>query len=104
MAPIIRLARPDEMPALYDIVLRTANNGGDATLLHRLPEVQGDVYLGPYVTFEPDLAFVLEDDSGAAGFVLGAFEFAPLRGTAEAGVVAADTAEIRRCSRQGPAP
>ena len=74
MAPIIRLARREEMPALYDIVLRTAANGGDATTLHRLPEVQGDVYLGPYVTLEPELAFVLEDDRGPAGFVVGALD------------------------------
>ena len=72
MAAVIRPARRDDLPALYDVVLKTANNGGDATALHRLPDVQGDVYLGPYVTLEPELAFVLDDDQGPAGFALGA--------------------------------
>ena len=74
MAAIIRLARTEDLPALYDVVLHTADNGADATALHRLPDVQGDVYAGPYVTFEPDLALVLEDDLGPAGFVLGALD------------------------------
>ena len=69
---IIRAARRADLPALYDVVLKTANNGGDATALHRLPDVQGDVYLGPYVTLEPDFAFLLADDQGTAGFVVGA--------------------------------
>lgn len=72
MAAIIRPARRNELPTLYDIVLKSANNGGDATALHRLPDVQGDVYVGPYVVLEPDLAFVLADDHGPAGFALGA--------------------------------
>ena len=69
---IIRPARRDDLPALYDVVLKTADAGGDATALHRLPDIRGDIYAGPYVTFEPDLAFVLADDQGVAGFVLGA--------------------------------
>lgn len=74
MPAIIRPARLDELPALYGVVLKTANNGGDATALHRLPDVQGEVYVGPYVTFEPDLAFVIADDEGPAGFALGALD------------------------------
>ncbi len=74
MTAIIRQAREEDRPALYDVVLHTADNGGDATALHRLPDIQGDVYTGPYLTFEPELAFVLEDDQGPAGFVLGALD------------------------------
>ncbi len=72
MSAVIRQAHQDELPALYGIVLQTANNGGDATALHHLPDVQGEVYVGPYVTFEPAFAFVIEDDQGPAGFALGA--------------------------------
>jgi ribosomal protein S18 acetylase RimI-like enzyme len=71
---IIRPARRDELSSLYGVVLKTANNGGDATALHRLPDVQGEVYVGPYVTLELDLAFVLADDEGPAGFALGALD------------------------------
>ena len=74
MSAVIRQAHLDELPALYSIVLQTADNGGDATALHRLPHVQGDVYIGPYVTFEPGLAFVIEDDQGPAGFTVGALD------------------------------
>ena len=74
MTAIIRLARAEDRPALYDVVLKTADNGADATALHRLPDVEGDVYVGPYLTIEPELAFVLEDDQGPAGFVLGALD------------------------------
>ena len=72
MSAVIRQAQLDELPALYSIVLQTANNGGDATALHRLPDVQGEVYVGPYVTFEPAFAFVVEDEQGPAGFAVGA--------------------------------
>jgi ribosomal protein S18 acetylase RimI-like enzyme len=71
---IIRPAREEDRPALYDVVLHTADNGGDATALHRLPDIQGDIYTGPYLAFEPEFAFVLEDDQGPAGFVLGALD------------------------------
>lgn len=72
MTAIIRTARPADLPAICDITLKTAAYGGDATALHRLPEIEGDVYAIPYMTFEPDFAFVLEDDLGLAGYVLGA--------------------------------
>ncbi len=89
VAAIIRPAHRADLPAIYGVVLQTADSGGDATALHRLPDVQGDVYAGPYVTFEPALAFVLEDDRGLAGFVVGALDSASVRGAAGTGVVAA---------------
>ena len=74
MAAIIRRARKIDLAALYSIVLQVADNGRDATALHRFPDIQGEVYVGPYVTLEPDLAFVLEDDEGPAGFALAALD------------------------------
>lgn len=74
MGAIIRSARQADLAALYSIVLQVADNGRDATTLHHLHDIQGEVYVGPYVTFEPDLAFVLEDGEGPAGFVLGALD------------------------------
>jgi ribosomal protein S18 acetylase RimI-like enzyme len=32
------------------------------------------VWVGPYVTFEPSLAFVAQDDDGVGGYVLGALD------------------------------
>jgi ribosomal protein S18 acetylase RimI-like enzyme len=69
----IRPARPDDGPAMYDVCLRTGANGGDATSLYRDPRLLGEVYVGPYLALEPDLAFVVADDDDAVGgYVLGA--------------------------------
>lgn len=69
----VRAARPSDRPALYDICLRTGDGGGDATSLHRDPALLGEVYVGPYLAFEPDLAFVLtDDDDRVGGYVLAA--------------------------------
>lgn len=63
----------EEVDRLYDICLRTGANGAGAENLHEDPRLLGEVYLGAYLEFEPDLAFVLEGDDGAAlGYVLGA--------------------------------
>jgi ribosomal protein S18 acetylase RimI-like enzyme len=68
----IRQYQPADLDDLYRICLQTADNGKDATPLFRDPRLPGDVYLAPYVTFEPSLAFVAEDEGGAAGYIVSA--------------------------------
>ena len=72
----IRPARtndPDEVNRLYDICVRTGNDGNGAENLLAEPRLLGEVYLGAYLLFEPELAFVLEDsDDTVLGYVLGA--------------------------------
>ncbi|MGE0280787.1 MAG: GNAT family N-acetyltransferase [Rhizobiaceae bacterium] len=68
----IRLARPSDLYALYAVCLETGDNGEDATTLYTDPCLLGHVYVGPYAVLEPDLAFVVEDGDGVAGYVLGA--------------------------------
>ena len=82
----IRPARPSDRPALYDVCLRTGDLGGDATARFRDPALLGEVYAGPYLALEPELAFVLADDADRiGGYVLGA----------------RDTADFeRRCERE----
>ncbi|MEO6996732.1 MAG: N-acetyltransferase [Terracoccus sp.] len=70
----IRAYRPDDRDALYAVCLQTAANGGDATALHADPSLPGAVWVGPYVEFEPDLAFVLDDGAGAQGYVIGSLD------------------------------
>ena len=71
----IRAYRPDDRDALYAVCLQTAAaGGGDATALHRDPSLPGEVWVGPYVEFEPGLAFVLDDGAGAEGYVLGSLD------------------------------
>ena len=72
----IRPARthdPVEVDRLYDICLRTGDSGRGAENLLQEPRLLGEVYLGAYLRFEPDLAFVLDGGDGAPlGYVLGA--------------------------------
>ena len=69
-----RFAEPDT-PALYDVCLRTADVGGDATHLHDEPSLPGHVWLGPYLALEPDLAWVVDDGNGRPlGYIVGALD------------------------------
>ena len=70
----IRPAVPADEQALYDVCLRTGDSGQDATALHTDPRALGHVYAGPYLRLEPELALVLEDEQGVAGYVLGALD------------------------------
>jgi ribosomal protein S18 acetylase RimI-like enzyme len=72
--PTIRLARPDDTAALYDVCLRTGAAGGDATGRHADPDLFGHVWAGPYLALEPEHALVLEDADGVAGYTLGALD------------------------------
>lgn len=67
----VRPYRPGDLPALYDICLKTGDNGGDATHLYADPRIIGDIFAAPYGVLQPDCAFVAEDDEGVAGYILG---------------------------------
>jgi ribosomal protein S18 acetylase RimI-like enzyme len=66
----IRGYRPEDRDALYRVCLRTGDDGADATDLYRQPRLLGDVYVGPYVAFEPRWAWVVEQDGAVAGYIL----------------------------------
>jgi len=69
---MIRPYRPADRDALYSICLRTGNAGSDATTLYRDPRLLPDIYTGPYLHLEPELAFVLADTQDRpTGYVLG---------------------------------
>jgi ribosomal protein S18 acetylase RimI-like enzyme len=67
----IRPYRPADHDVVYDICRRTGAAGEDATPLLRDPDLLGHVYAGPYLSLEPGLAFVVEDDDGVGGYILG---------------------------------
>lgn len=68
----VRGARPDDTERLYEICLRTGDAGEDATARHADARLLGDVYVGAYLAFSPDLAFVLVgEDDVPVGYVLG---------------------------------
>jgi ribosomal protein S18 acetylase RimI-like enzyme len=71
-SPVIRPYRPGDRPALDDICVRTAHDGGDSRPFYRDPGVFPVTFAAPYAHLEPELAFVLDDGAGrAVGYVVG---------------------------------
>ena len=68
---VIRPFQQSDRDAVYDVCLRTADAGQDATAIYQDPDLVGDIFAGPYVYLEPDFAFVLADGERAVGYVLG---------------------------------
>ncbi|HEY7736541.1 MAG TPA: GNAT family N-acetyltransferase [Candidatus Limnocylindrales bacterium] len=69
MSPI-RPATLQDLPGVYRVCLMTGDAGRDATARFRNPDLLGHLYVGPYVVGEPDLASVVADDEGIAGYLL----------------------------------
>lgn len=68
----IRPYRPEDRAAVAHVCLETAAGGADATGVYSDDAQMPEVYALPYVEYAPDLAFVVEDDSGlVGGYVLG---------------------------------
>jgi ribosomal protein S18 acetylase RimI-like enzyme len=74
--PRLRPYEARDHDAVYEICVRTGAAGGDATHLLRDPALLGHVYAGPYLALAPGLAFVVEDDDGVSGYILGAADTA----------------------------
>jgi ribosomal protein S18 acetylase RimI-like enzyme len=75
VATIIRDYRPGDEQAAYDVCLKTGNHGDDGTSFYLDdPDALGRIFVGPYLKFEPGLSLLLEDEEGACGYALGAFD------------------------------
>ena len=70
----IRLFQLADLDALYAISLVTGFAGGDASRLYDDPKLMGYIYSAPYALLEPELALVVEDREGVAGFAVGAID------------------------------
>ncbi|MFC3161808.1 GNAT family N-acetyltransferase [Ciceribacter thiooxidans] len=68
---IIRPAHEDDLDAVYGICLVTGDSGRDASGLYSDPRLIGHIYAAPYVLLAPHLAFVVADEEGVAGYVVG---------------------------------
>lgn len=82
--PTVRLARPDDLDALYDICLRTGDAGGDASGVFVDGRLLGHLFVAPYAVLEPELAYVVEDDEGVGGYVVGTADTRAFEATLEA--------------------
>jgi len=68
---IVRRFQPSDRPSVYDICVRTADSGRDASGLYSDDDLMPEIYAGPYLHLAPDLAFVVDDGDRAVGYVLG---------------------------------
>ena len=71
-APIIRPYRPADRADCYDICVKTAEVGGDATGIYTTDELMGDLFFGPYADLHPSLAFVVDTGERVAGYIVAA--------------------------------
>jgi ribosomal protein S18 acetylase RimI-like enzyme len=67
----IRNYRAADRDAVGDICVRTGADGDDARDLHPDPDLLPTIFAWPYVEYQPELAFVLDDGGRAVGYVLG---------------------------------
>jgi ribosomal protein S18 acetylase RimI-like enzyme len=67
----VRPYEPFDRTDVYDVCARTADGGGDARGQYSDDHLMPDIYAGPYLHLEPELAFVLDDGNRAVGYVLG---------------------------------
>lgn len=67
----VRPYRPEDLDAVRDICVRTADGGGDSRQVYPDLELMPSIFAAPYVHLEPELAFVVDDGTRAVGYVLG---------------------------------
>ena len=80
----LRTARDGDLPLLYEICLRTADAGDDATDLYLHPALPGEIYVGPYVVLDEGIGFVAEDEEGPGGYIVAALDTLAFEAAAEA--------------------
>lgn len=69
--PIIRPYQPSDRAAMYEICLKTADAGKDATGILSDDSLWGDLFAVPYVERHSDLAWIVEsDDHRAIGYIV----------------------------------
>ncbi len=67
----VRPYRPGDRAGVYDVCVRTADGGGDATGQFSTDDLMPDIFAGPYLALDPGLAFVVDDGTRVVGYVLG---------------------------------
>ena len=81
---LIRAATLQDLPGTYRVCLLTGDSGFDATPQFRNPDLLGHAYVGAYLVGQPDLALVVADPQGVAGYCLAASDSRAFEAWAEA--------------------
>ena len=71
---LLRAANIADLHELRRICLETGDSGKDATHLHKLPELVGDIYVAPYVIHEPNFAYALLAENKVVGYLMGVLD------------------------------
>ncbi|SHN35773.1 GNAT family N-acetyltransferase [Cryptosporangium aurantiacum] len=69
--PVVRPYDDADLDAVRDICVRTGHEGGDARPLYPDPSIFPTAFADPYVAFEPELAYVVDDGERAVGYIVG---------------------------------
>ncbi len=67
---VIRPYQPNDREDIYRVCLLTGKSGDDATGLHANDDLISDIFAGPYLAIEPELAFVVDTGGRVAGYVI----------------------------------
>ena len=70
---VVRKFQEEDRPGLYHICLATGDSGANAVHLYNQKDMLGEIYVGPYLSFQPDFSFTLIQD-GVAGYALAALD------------------------------
>ena len=81
---LVRTYDLNDRDAVYDVCLRTGDEGGDASG-QVTAELMGDVWAGPYLALEPGTAFVAAEGTSVLGYVLGTPDTRAFEAACEAG-------------------
>ena len=66
----IRRAVQSDIPYLYEICLKTGDNGKDATDVFSDPYLIGQYYAAPYLIYQKGICFVAECENRPQGYIL----------------------------------
>jgi ribosomal protein S18 acetylase RimI-like enzyme len=69
----VRKFQEKDRSGLYHVCLATGDSGASALHLYNQKDMLGEIYVGPYLSFQPDLSLTLIQD-GVSGYALAALD------------------------------
>jgi ribosomal protein S18 acetylase RimI-like enzyme len=69
----VRKFQEEDRSGLYHVCLATGDSGASAIHLYNHKEMLGEIYVGPYLSFQPELSLTLIQE-GIAGYALAALD------------------------------
>ena len=70
----IRSYQSGDRDAVYDICLKTGDSGKDGSHQFTDPLALGHIYAGPYMEYEPQSVFILNNGKNLSGYIMGTMD------------------------------